>query len=179
MVNYQNAKIYKLLCHITNECYIGATTQQLNYRLSTHNCRHNKCVSRHIVNRGNFNIYLIEDYPCNNKVELNARERYWIENTPNAINCKIPGRQYAEYSKQYYIKNKDKKKQYYIDNKDKIKLNYQNSKEQRKQYYINNKNKILNYSKNYYLKNKESLIEKVKKRREKKKEEKKKVNLDE
>jgi hypothetical protein len=36
MPNYANGKIYKIVCNITGEQYIGATTQKLSQRLTCH-----------------------------------------------------------------------------------------------------------------------------------------------
>jgi len=63
-----------------------------------------------------------------------------------------------EYSKQYYLKNKEKNKeknnerrrQYYLDNKDKV-------KEKKRQYYLDNKEKIKLYHKKYQEDNKEKI----------------------
>ena len=44
-----------------------------------------------IIDRGNYNINVIEEYTCNSKTELQTRERWWIENN-ECINKIIPGR---------------------------------------------------------------------------------------
>ena len=63
--------------------------------LAIHKCKatnkHNYCTSRILFEKGNVNIILIEDYPCERKGQLLARERHWIETLPN-ISCNIPGR---------------------------------------------------------------------------------------
>jgi hypothetical protein len=43
-------------------------------------------LSKKILKYGNAQIILIENYPCNNKDELRAREQYWIDKTPNIVN---------------------------------------------------------------------------------------------
>ena len=83
----------------------------------------------------NYDIVLIESYPCNSKDKLHARERHHTNN----IDCvnKIKGQEIGEkgYQKQYYNDNKDKiiekSKEYYNDNKDKI-------IEKSKEYYNDN-----------------------------------------
>jgi hypothetical protein len=83
MVNYQIGKIYKIVCNITDECYIGSTCEPtLAMRLSKHvacykrwksgNCGKVTCYD--IIDRGDYKILLIECFPCNNKDELNSRE---------------------------------------------------------------------------------------------------------
>jgi hypothetical protein len=39
----------------------------------------------------NIDIILVENYPCNNKYELEAKERWYIENN-DSINKNIPTR---------------------------------------------------------------------------------------
>ena len=62
MVNYQLGKIYKIVCNITNECYVGSTTQPtLAMRLTKHvsECKRwkvgkiKKTKSYDIIDRGN------------------------------------------------------------------------------------------------------------------------------
>ena len=68
---YNQGKIYKLVCNITNEIYYGSTIQTLEKRLISHKTR-KSCVSRNIINRDNYKIELIKDYPCNNLKEING-----------------------------------------------------------------------------------------------------------
>jgi len=86
MPDYKEGKIYKLKCKETFEVYIGSTVQLLCNRISSHvnNCNH--CVSKQIIERGNYEFELIENFPCDTARELHAREQYWIDNTENTIN---------------------------------------------------------------------------------------------
>jgi len=114
MVNYQDAKIYKLVGY--GKTYYGSTTQALCQRKQGHK-RNKDCKSIEIFNLGdNVDIVLVENYACENKEELHQRERYYIENN-ECINKVIPLRT----RKEHYLDNKDKIKKYYEDNKDKIK----------------------------------------------------------
>lgn len=77
MPNYQNGKIYKLTSRETSKIYIGSTTQKLSDRLTKHrNCikAQSKCSSIEIINYPDATITLIENYPCNNRKELEIRE---------------------------------------------------------------------------------------------------------
>ena len=83
MPNYENGKIYKIVCNITNECYIGSTCEPtLARRLATHvldyrkwkNGKRCKTMSFDIIDREDYNIYLIIAYPCNSKDELTSKE---------------------------------------------------------------------------------------------------------
>ena len=115
MVNYQDGKIYKLVGG--GLTYIGSTTQKLSRRKSQHKAQKNYS-SRQLIDYDDFDIILIENFPCKTKEELLARERYYIENI-ECINMQIPTRTRKEYReankeklKEYYEKNKEKKKQW-------------------------------------------------------------------
>lgn len=116
MVNYSRGKIYGLGCNITDEMYVGSTCKKyLSQRVAEHRKNHRKGLSgtaNRIIARGNYTCTLLESYPCQNIDELRARERYWIENTPNTVNKQIPGRTKKEYNKQYCQDNKEKIKEY-------------------------------------------------------------------
>ena len=179
MPDYQNSKIYRIVCNITGKQYIGSTRQSLSKRLAKHRCDFKRgiCItSREIIENGNYDIILVENYSCNNKDELHKRERYFIE-ILDCVNKVIPGRTMKEYrqdnkdiinekKKQYYENNKEHFKQYYENNKDvlneKSKQHYENNKEhireKSKQYREDNKE----YFKQYYENNKDVLIEKGK-----------------
>jgi hypothetical protein len=79
MVNYSNGKNYKIICNITNECYIGSTCEPiLARRLAGHVANYksylkgkgNNVTSFKIIANGNYNIVLIELFPCDTKDEL-------------------------------------------------------------------------------------------------------------
>ena len=90
MPNYQNGKIYKLVSKISNDIYIGSTVNRLCHRLHSHKKETNDCVSKQLfANDAVIQIILIESCPCNNKMELIAREHHYIT-TLVCINKKIP-----------------------------------------------------------------------------------------
>ena len=130
--------MYKIHCNITGEDYYGHTKKTLSQRLSRHRAEANSttrktvCTSIPIINRGDYEMIEIEKWLCASKTEAIARERYWIENN-ECVNMIIPGRTKAEYyaldpekwkeyhsnySKNHYIKNKEKFIQKRHDNKD-------------------------------------------------------------
>jgi hypothetical protein len=155
MVNYKNAKIYKLVNDELNLTYYGSTCDELRKRLYGHKNKSNSCKSKIMFESGEVKIYLVEKFPCNDRIELNQKERYYIENN-KCINKNIPTRT----QKEYYIDNKEKiteyKKEYYHDNKDKKKQQKkeyrEKNKDKMKEYYNNNKDKIKEYKKKYYQK---------------------------
>ena len=170
MVNYQKGKIYKIISTHTDKCYVGSTTKdRLSNRLAGHRSAFktgSTITSKYILELGNYQIVLVELFPCNSKDELHARERHYIESL-DCVNKLVPKRTNQEYYqdnkdiiiqkiKEYRLKNKDKiketKKEYRLKNSDKI-------KEIQKEYRLNNKDKSKEYNKEYKLKNKEYLKE--------------------
>ena len=152
MPDYQKGKIYKIVNDKLGLTYYGSTTQILSQRMGGHIANKKKfdkgkCtnVSSFQLLDGNQKIYLVEKYPCNDKIELLKRERYYIENNECVNKC-IPTRT----MKEYYIDNKYKIKEYFIDNKDKFKI-------YKKKYYEDNKEKIKQYQKQYLEDNKDKL----------------------
>jgi hypothetical protein len=189
---YKNGKIYKIVDYTNGNIYIGSTIQELNDRLSCHKSnykRHSegKCryvYSSDIIKDNDYKIELIENYNCNNRKELETRERWYIQNHI-CVNKVIPQRTSKEYyidnrdkileqQKQYDINNRDKqkkyKKQYNIKNRDKIQEqtkeyridNKKQIQEQTKEYRNKNRDKINEIAKQYYIKNKERISEKYK-----------------
>jgi hypothetical protein len=149
MPNYNNGKIYKIVCNTTGEIYIGSTVMQLCRRLSTHvnDAKRllNSCKSNDIILRKNYSIVLIENCPCNNKEELQRKEREHIE-ANICVNKVIP----QQTQKEWRDKNRDKlaiiDKRYKDKNKDKV-------NDRRKIYYALNAEKIKDNRKIYYEKN--------------------------
>jgi hypothetical protein len=138
MPDYQLSKIYKLHCILENDdeplVYYGSTTEPyLSNRLSKHKDKYRN----YLKNKYNFVtsfklfdkykldnvlITLIELFPCNSKVELQSRERYFIENN-KCVNKNIPTRtdkEYREANKEQLI---IKSKEYREANKEQINKN--------------------------------------------------------
>jgi hypothetical protein len=127
MPDYKLGKIYKLESLSTGLVYIGSTCQLLNMRMCGHrtdlkkfnNGKPNCMTSFKVLEQEDCKIYLLEDYPCDRKEQLHAREAEWIKKM-DCVNKVIPGRT----PKEYYIDNKDKisahQKNYRQVNKDKI-----------------------------------------------------------
>jgi hypothetical protein len=150
MVNYQDGRIYKIVCNVTNLIYIGSTCKKLCERMTKHrqnfkqyqNGKHNFITSFKVLENGNFDIVLLENYPCDSKEQLHARERFYIE-TMNCVNKFIPTRTNKEYYDDNKIRISEAYKEYYDGNKIRI-------SEQHKQYRKDNKELIslLNKKKN-------------------------------
>ena len=168
MPKYENSIIYKL-CHcndLENEnIYIGSTT---NFRIRKNkhksNCNNEKSkdynifVYQFIRDNGGWNEWQmipIEVYPCNDKKELEVRERHHIELLKPKLNKQIPTRTKTEYNKVNKEKLNEKKKKYCDDNKKKV-------KEYKKKYRDNNKEVLNEKQKDYYEANKEIINQKAK-----------------
>ena len=116
MNKYQNGKIYKIVCNIKNDVYIGSTIQTLKERLYGHKSNRKKCSSGIIIDRGDYKIVLIEEYACDNITQLKKREGYW-QSQIKCINLQREGRTDKEkkekrnrYDKQYRDRNPKKEK---------------------------------------------------------------------
>ena len=142
MNEYNNGKIYKIINNIDDIVYIGSTTQTLKRRYSSHKCSylsymrgiHKYYTAFSIFDKGinNCKIELIENFPCDNRAELEYREKYYIKQF-NCINKNIPGRTKKEYNDDNKEHIKEHTKKYREDNKEHIKKyredNYEKIKE--------------------------------------------------
>ena len=165
MPDYSQAKIYKVVCSETNKIYIGSTIQPLYKRLYQHK---HKGTSNHSKTKEFIKpkIFLIEDFPCERKEQLEARERFYIEKN-NCVNKNIPLRTRQEWREcnkdilskkniEYKKKNKQKiqeyNKKYNIENKELInqKRNEKISCECGKK--ITKRNKARHYKSNKHIK---------------------------
>ena len=128
MVNYNQAKIYKIWSPSTGLTYIGSTCSTLSKRISQHKdnktCyeagKRSYVTSFKVLDQPDARIDLIEYFPCNNRTELNRREGEIIVQT-QCINKQIAGQTKKEYNKKYYDKTAERKKEYRQKNKDAIK----------------------------------------------------------
>jgi hypothetical protein len=125
-------KIYKIVADDTTDIYIGSTIQQLNNRLATHKHKRS-CMSNKLFTYPNTRIELIEEYKCNNPIELRQREQYYINlNKDICINKFRAYRTKEEYKKD---KNNSARKSYHI--------NIEKERLRTKVYRENNKEKEL------------------------------------
>tara|TARA_R110000823_G_C15684195_1_gene474591 strand:+ start:107 stop:646 length:540 start_codon:yes stop_codon:yes gene_type:complete len=173
MLDYKNGKIYMIYpkCeHEEGDIYYGSTAE---IRLSARMCKHrtsknNECCCIKLFKKygvENCIIELVEDFPCENRQQLNKREGYYIREN-KCINRCIAGRTHQEYLEDNKEQIKIKTKEYIAKNIERIteyrnkhsKINY----EQNKQKILeNNKTKVScpNCSK---LMNKSSLMRHIK-----------------
>jgi hypothetical protein len=72
---YQNAKIYKIVDNTNDNIYIGSTCKKLCQRLAQHrsnykqylNDKFSYITSFKILKNDDYDIVLIEEFPCENK----------------------------------------------------------------------------------------------------------------
>ena len=104
MVNYAQAKVYRLVNNVDGKEYVGSTCNPLHKRKAGHKRdaakSPNQPVYSHLNTIGweNVEIILIENCPCSSKEELHARERHWIETLKPVLNKAIPTRTPKEIS---------------------------------------------------------------------------------
>ena len=164
--DFSKSLIYKLCSNDTDikDIYVGSTTS-FKHRKAAHknssnnekNKDYNSYVYKFIRENGgwaNWDMILVESYPCKSSLDLHKREREIIEELKSTLNKHIPTRT----EKEYYDDNKErlleKQKKYYEENKDTI-------LERNKEYYEDNKDKILEEKKEYYKENKDKINEKM------------------
>jgi hypothetical protein len=171
--------IYQIYDNTNGNKYYGSTIQKLSSRLSGHrrnyknylNGNEHFITSFKILENGDYNISLVEKVEYNDKIELTARERHFIENNECVNKC-IPNRtqkeyieankeKIREYYKQYNGANKEQRKEYYEANKERNKqyrqANKEQIKEKNKQYNETNKDHIKEKNKQYYEAKKQTI----------------------
>jgi hypothetical protein len=168
MVNYSQAKVYKIVDNTNGNLYVGSTCEiTLARRLAEHfkkfnqylNGKYRYVTSFQILQNKNYSIVLLEQ--CENitsRDELKSRERHYIE-TLNCVNKYIPLRT----NKEWRIDNKEKLMEYYENNKDII-------SEKRKAHYETNKDVLLEKHRKWYDENRDKIKEKRNENKDKTKE---------
>jgi hypothetical protein len=198
MPNYQQGKIYKIVCNTTGLTYYGSTCEPtLPRRLAGHVGQKKrwlngkiktKCTSIRVLENNNYTIVLVELFPCGRKMGLHQRERYYIENY-DCVNIIKPTRTHAEYNIEHkehitelhsnnYQKNREVRLLQSAENREKNKevlsLARANNREKANannvKYRADNREKIMLYKAEYRLKNKEKLRDDTRARRLKQKE---------
>lgn len=153
---YQRGKIYKIVSFQTEKVYVGSTCEPyLSNRLSKHRSnyrdyKNEKSYSRYmtsfdLLQFDDIQIILLENYPCNDKYELESRERHWIEQL-DCVNKFIPTRGAQERQNEYRKNNKDriskKSKEYREKNREII-------RQQKKESYQKNRDTIIQKNAEY------------------------------
>jgi hypothetical protein len=154
---YARGKIYKIVSDNCDEIYIGSTCEPtLARRLAGHVGNYKRYLKENfgftssfkILEKGNYSIVLIREYPCETKEQLYAKERHYIEKYKKVCVNKIKGvgtyleMGHKEYCKKYREEHSDEMKQ--------LKRKYREDnitviKEKGKKYYQENSDKIKKY----------------------------------
>ena len=125
---YLKGKIYKIINEIDDEIYVGSTCNPLSKRMYDHKGNINRKketikLYKHMdkLDFDNFEIILVENYPCKSKDELNAREEYWRKQLKATLNMKMAfmteeERKESKKRDKYIIKAKN----YYEEHRDDI-----------------------------------------------------------
>jgi hypothetical protein len=167
-IDYSKTIIYKLVCKDTTitDLYVGSTTSFVD-RKKTHKdkavCSNEYDKSYHLkvydiirANGGwtNWEMVMVECFPCENKLQAHQRERYWLETLHATMNSNIPSRT----TKEYYENNKhniaEKRKEYYAEHIDKVKEQHRNGT---KKWRERNPDKVREYKKKYHAAKKEQI----------------------
>lgn len=160
-MNYENGTIYKIACKNLNikDVYVGSTIhyeQRINHHRSVCNNPHSRAYNFHVYdfirqNGGfeNWQILLIEYYPCKDRHELQQRERVIMEELNAGLNVNkaymtpeelkisksVTTKKYYKdnielccaYGKKYYLDHKELYHNKYYD-KEKAKERYKKEK---------------------------------------------------
>jgi hypothetical protein len=111
MSDYSQGKIYKIISSECDLVYYGSTVLQLNQRLALHKHHYKKYLkgiirfvtSFELLKQNNYEIVLVENYPCDSRKELELREGEYIKNNV-CVNFRVAGRTH----KQWEQDNKEK-----------------------------------------------------------------------
>jgi len=124
--DFSKGLIYKLVCLDTDikDIYVGSTTsfkhrkyQHKNSCYNEKSAGYNRNVYKFIRENGgwgNWDMILVESYPCKSSLDLHKREREIIEELKSTLNKNIPSRT----NKEWYDDNKEYMKEHYEKNKE-------------------------------------------------------------
>jgi len=164
--------VYGFECNETGQLYFGST-KDFKTRMKKHRNSFNDCMSKHIIQRGNYLQFVIRTFET--IYQARQYEDFLIQSQPNCIN-KL--RAYLSQEEQQEI-NKNNSKKYYQEHKEE--LNEYNKKynkehkeeisECRKKYYQEHKKELNEYKKKYYQEHREEKKEYDKNYQEEHKEE--------
>ena len=118
---YLGGKIYSLSSYSRPDLvYVGSTFKTLNQRLNGHISQFNSFnrgkvktnySSFEIIKLGDYHIDLIENFPCENRIQLHARETYFIK-TMVCVNKMVSYRTDEEKKQEHLRCNREHKKKY-------------------------------------------------------------------
>lgn len=184
MTDYENAVIYTITCkdEAITGMYVGSSKnfyeRKRNHIKSVNNVKgtNRKRIHHFIRENGgweNFNMEILENYPCITEEELFIRERFWYDELKPDLNERRP---YATKEEKKQISNERKKElwksseEYREKNKERRKEHYERNKAdilmKKKLIQITNGDKIRERKKIYYERNRDVIVENARKYRE-------------
>ncbi len=146
-----NCIIYQIKCLETGEVYIGSTTRTINERMYEHTKPSNKCISKNIINRGNFKSQVLLYFTCYDNKQRDKIEGNFITSEPNCINKSIPARNGSQYREDNKYHLREKTKIWHRNNQEK-------SKTYNKKWKDANKEKVKQHRRKWIDANKDKLI---------------------
>ena len=129
MTDYANTIIYMIACKDSdvNHIYVGHTIEFMHrYEQHRRACEDNKVqyklyqIIRKYGGWDNWDMVIIEKYPCNNKEEACKQERFWIDQLNADLNTYCPYKSPEEVAKWRTEYMQDYNKKYYELNKDNL-----------------------------------------------------------
>ena len=162
-INYAKNFNYKIVCKDLSitDCYAGSSTNWSKRKNRHKGCCNNETSDRYnakiytfIREHGgwdNWNMILIEYYPCKTQLESAQRERYWIEELKANLNCNIPSRTRTERNET----NKEQIVEYQTEYRKTHKVE---QAETQAEWYKENKEHHSEIGALYYQKNKEQIL---------------------
>lgn len=110
--------IYKLCVDGHDACYIGKTSKSLKRRITKHKSDYERYVADQRRYISSFEIFELGDVKIValehdiNVVDINDRERYWIENTPHTVNKNKSWK--TKRAREHAFNNSDHRKEYMV-----------------------------------------------------------------
>lgn len=102
--------IYRIFDKNINIQYFGSTFKTLENRMCLHRNKYNPCISRIIIQAGNYDCEVIKELVVQSKDELRKAEQQYIEENPciNKRRAYLSAEDKKAYSKEYFQKNREK-----------------------------------------------------------------------
>ena len=184
--DFNNGKIYIIRNSINDLTYIGSTCQSLSQRMVQHRkdmniqwCQNFKLYqAMRELDKNNFYIELLENYPCNTRDELNKKEGEYIREYQSKLNKQVAGRSQEQYRRDIREQLAIRKKEEYQRNKEQYKKTGSEYREKNKEHrqikakerYEFKKDEIKSKKRETYHKHKEEINQKRRERMKQKKE---------
>lgn len=167
---YKQGKIYMIESASTGLIYYGSTCMPLSKRLYGHKSdfkrykdgRYAYLTSFKVIEQPDYKIVLVEEFPCENKNQLEAREGHFIRNNP-CVNKVIPTTPEFKQEQYQLPENKERRSTYHHNY---YTAHAQELIDSQKQYYQGNSEKIKERERKRYSNNRDIVIKKYNENRD-------------